>query len=244
MSAPKYLRQILSQVQDISKRKQRSLLVFDLDSTLFDVSPRIQKILQNFSEDPTFQTLFPENCQALKKISVHSSDWGFKQALVRAGLDGHHPEFHDALKEFWQKTFFSNEYLEYDLPYAGAIEYVHKLFSQGADIAYLTGRDTFRMGTGTEKILKKWNFPLHEDRAQLYLKPDMKMDDAQFKSDYFLNLKTDFYSRIWLFENEPTNIHLVRNDHNHVEVVFFESTHSGKSAVPVDLPKIINYLLD
>lgn len=78
----------------------------------------------------------------------------------------------------------------------------------------------------------------------MVLKSREKLDDAKFKSDFFAAIPDGKYQNIWLFENEPTNIRLVRMEHSHVEVVFFDSTHSGQHEPPVDLPKIMHYLLD
>lgn len=48
------LRKIHSQVLTL---KERSLLVFDLDSTLFDVSPRLERILIDYAEIEEHQRL-------------------------------------------------------------------------------------------------------------------------------------------------------------------------------------------
>ena len=172
------------------------------------------------------------------------NDWGIKDALIRAGFDGHQPDFHEAIRNFWRQTFFSNEYLDYDVPFDGAQSYVQALYDLGAEIAYLTGRDVARMGTGTAQVLKKWQFPLDGTQAYTVLKPVKGMDDAQFKSDWFAALPANKYAGVWFFENEPVNVNLVRDTHAHVEIVFFESTHSGKSEAPSDLPRIVHFLLD
>ncbi len=239
-----HLKNILSEIHRRHQSGQKSLVVFDLDSTLFDVSPRIQKILQDFSQDKTHRAQFPESCQILESIEMWKQDWGFKDALARAGLGDHHPDFHLAVKNFWSKTFFTNEYLEYDMPYDGACEYVQAVQAAGADISYLTGRDIPRMGPGSLSVLKKWKFPVGEEQAQLVLKPQKEMDDAQFKVDYFSPALKKQFSKIWFFENEPVNIDLVRKVHPDIEVVFFDSTHSGLSQAPLDLPTIMHYLLE
>ena len=235
---------ILNRATQAQSCGEKTLAVFDLDSTLFDVTPRIRKILHNFARDPDHIKKFPESCTALMEVEVLRTDWGIRDALIRAGLDGHHPEFQLTIKNYWKKHFFSNEYLEYDTLYDGAQEYVQALYEREVDIAYLTGRDVERMGVGTEKVMHKWKFPLHPVRAQLVLKPRQKMDDAKFKSNYFAAIPDGKYEIIWLFENEPANIHLVRKEHTHVEAVFFDSTHSGQHEAPVDLPTIMHYLLD
>lgn len=237
------LRKILTEISDLNSQGLRTLVVFDLDSTLFDVSPRLKKVLHRFAEVPEHQSQFPEACEILKKVETYRTDWGVKNAVVRAGLDQHHPDFHDALKAFWLKSFFSNEYLEFDIPYEGAVEFVKDLEKLGTEIVYLTGRDVARLGKGSREVLLKWGFPLDDQKHKLVLKPEKGMDDAQFKSDWFALLPADHYARVWFFENEPVNVNLVRLRHQRVEIVFFDSTHSGKEEVPSELPRVINFLI-
>ena len=237
------LQQIQNRAKSITKQGKKSLAVFDLDSTLFDVGPRLEKILAEFGQDPQNQKLFPDQMKHFKNLQIHRRDWGVKDSLIRAGLDQHHPEFHEALRLFWKKTFFSNEYLKYDRPYAGAVEYVQALTAHGAEIAYLTGRDVERMGQGSEAILKKWNFPLSET-AELILKPHRSMEDAKFKKDWFHQLPKGKYEKIWFFENEPVNIRLIQDSDLNIEMIFFDSTHSGLAQVPENIPAIMHFLLE
>lgn len=220
------------------------LFVFDLDSTLFDVSPRIQKIIHNFAEAPENRALFPAQVEILKKIELQKSDWGIKTCLIRAGLDQQHPDFYEAVRKYWFKHFFSNEYLKYDVPYEGAVEFVQKLAQTHHDIAYLTGRDQHRMGIGSRETLIDAGFPLDDKRARLVLKPHQSQIDHDFKKNWFLDLPKNAYTGIWFFENEPINIELVQNEAPHVNVVFFDSTHSGRAASPTNLPRIMHYLMD
>lgn len=237
------LEQIRNRALSLRQQDQSCLAVFDLDSTLFDVGPRLEKILSDFAADPDYQKKFPEQVKHFKNLKIHRRDWGVRDTLIRAGLDSHHPEFQEALKEFWRKTFFSNDYLNYDIPYAGAIEYVQSLDQAGCDIAYLTGRDVERMGEGTQNVLKKWDLPLHE-QAQLVLKPHRTMDDAHFKKDWFHQLPDKKYTKIWFFENEPVNIRLIQGTDLNIEMIFFDSTHSGQAAVPENIPAIMHFLLE
>lgn len=224
-------------------QRKPALAVFDLDSTLFDVSPRMQKILHDFAEDPAHQKQFSKEVLLLKQAETLRTDWGIKQAVIRLGLDQAPPEFHQTLKEYWIKHFFSNPYLHHDIPYEGAVEFVQKLWNLGVEIAYLTGRDVKRMGVGSEEVLLKWKFPLDGNQARLVLKPERGMDDAKFKSDWFAELPVNHYSLIWFFENEPVNVNLVRLQHQHVQIVFMDSTHSGKETAPGDIPKVLHFLL-
>ena len=241
----KTLNGILEKIRRIHTQPgAQSLVVFDLDSTLFDVTPRVRQILHDFAHDPKSQKRFPDLTEKLKKAETQRADWGVTQAIVRAGLEHAPMEFHLALKDFWTEKFFSNPYLHFDIPYDGAVEFVHSLQKVGSEIAYLTGRDVERMGTGSVEVLTKWKFPLDEKKSHLVLKPDKSMNDAEFKSNWFANLPSGKYAKIWFFENEPVNVNQVLLEHQHVEVVFFESTHSGKAEAPADLPKVLHYLLN
>lgn len=237
------LHKILVRTQELTSKRKQSLIVFDLDSTLFDVSPRLERILLDFAAIPVNQRRFPEQIALFKDIRALRTDWGIKNALQRAGLDGNHPEFQEAVKSYWQKNFFSNHYLQFDRPYEGAIEYVQALHKAGATIAYLTGRDVERMGTGSIEVMKEWRFPM-EDRAELVLKPHRSIDDAEFKSNWFLKAQKMPFSSITFFENEPVNLHHLIRKCPSIEMVFFDSTHSGLAHPPENIPRIMNFLLD
>lgn len=240
---PKMLNDILVKIQTFANHGQKSLVVFDLDSTLFDVSPRLERILLDFAAMPINQRRFPEQVALLKNISTMRSDWGIAGALTRAGLDGHHPDFQNAIKAYWQKNFFSNHYLQFDSVYEGAVEFVQAVQKAGADIAYLTGRDVERMGIGSEEVLRDWNFPLDET-AKLVLKPHRSMDDAEFKTAWFEDAAKQNYQKIYFFENEPVNLHHMIGRGTDVEIIFFESTHAGKAEPPANIPRIMNFLLN
>ncbi|ASD62755.1 hypothetical protein B9G79_03825 [Bdellovibrio bacteriovorus] len=237
------LEQILVNIQDLTKQGKTSLAVFDLDSTLFDVSPRLERILLDFAASPLNQKKFPEQVALLKNIKTLRTDWGIVGALTRAGLDGHHPEFQEAVKAYWQKSFFSNHYLQFDAPYDGAVEFVNAVSDAGADVVYLTGRDVERMGGSSGEVIAQWGFPLNE-KAKLVLKPHRSMDDAKFKTDWFLDAEKKNYEAIYFFENEPVNLHLLAQHCPKVQMIFFESTHAGKAEPPADLPRIMNFLLN
>src|SRR5690606_15584018 len=128
----------------------------------------------------------------------------------------------------------SNSYLHYDQPYEGAVDYVQALHQAGAHIIYLTGRDVERMGEGSVEVLKKWNFPMN-DKAELVLKPHRSMDDAEFKSDWFIKACRIDFEKIYFFENEPVNLHKILKTCPQVEMIFFKSTHAGKAAPPENL---------
>ncbi len=232
------------------QKKRPVLAVFDLDSTLFDVSPRIQRILEELRDHPETLKQYPDVIPHLKDVKTHRSDWGIKAALTRAFEKIKplpHRNFHHHARDFWAKHFFSNEYLHFDHPVEGAVEFVNLLHGMGVEIAYLTGRDWDRMGPGTVEVLKKWKLPTPDDSTaespiRLAMKPVAGSDDSVYKCGWFESIKPHAYSRILFFENEPKILHSVREHHPEIEIFFLQTTHSGKAEPDQAWTTISNFL--
>ncbi|MCK6598653.1 MAG: HAD family hydrolase [Bdellovibrionaceae bacterium] len=238
-------KEILTEIKKLlNPEGPKPLVIFDLDSTLFDVSPRLEKVLIDISMTNDFIQRFPEVNSYFRNIKTLRNDWGFIKVLKRAGVDHDHYELFDYLRHAWAIRFFSNEYIHHDVPYDGASLFVNRIHKLGIPIVYLTGRDVQRMELGSKEVLQKWDFPLNDKNATLVLKPQKEMDDAQFKCDWIKSLNLKEYSKIYLFENEPVNINLIKKELPEVEMVFFDSTHSGKEPPPSEINTLIHYLLD
>lgn len=228
------LKKVLFKAKEHKDRK-RLLAVFDLDSTVFDVSPRTQFILRMAGEDSHFTKIYPRQSQILKTIEVKSTDWGIKNALARSQIQGT-IDFFEEIQSYWRKYFFHNDYLKHDEPYEGAIEYIQTLHQEGARIIYLTGRDIKRMGSGTAETLQHWGLPIDEDH-KLILKPEKGMSDSHFKRDVMVELQAE-HEEIWLFENEPVNIALIERDCPDVKIIFLDTVHSGRIDTPTHHPTL------
>ncbi|MGE3975581.1 MAG: HAD family hydrolase [Bdellovibrionales bacterium] len=214
--------------------------VFDLDSTIFEVAPRSQQILKEFLETRPQYAQYEPYFDRLALVEVQPTDWGLRTAMERHGLMDLPEHLRRILIQFWRERFFSHSYLQLDHPYEGAVEFVQKLQQVGSKIYYLTGRDEFRMGQGTRDVLKKWDLPVEENGATLIMKERSGLDDAEFKTNALKKID----GTIWFFENEPANILPVLEQCPHVQVVFFDSTHSRQAVAPDHLPKIQHYILD
>ena len=243
------LENLLQSLKSELDKNKSVLAVFDLDSTLFDVSPRIQKILEDLRDLPATQKAYPDILPYLKDVRTQRNDWGIKAALMRALEKATAPqsEFQKDARNFWAKHFFSNEYLHFDHPLEGAVEFVNLLHDMGVEIAYLTGRDWHRMGPGTVEVLKKWNFPVPNEASnkppvRLEMKPVQGSDDSIYKSGWFVSIKPHTYSRVLFFENEPKILHVVAEEHPEVEIYFMETTHSGKAEPSDAWTKLPNFL--
>jgi hypothetical protein len=222
----------------------KNLFVFDLDSTLFDVTPRSKKIIEDFSTDPAHADAFPNETPLLRHIQMSPTDWGIRSSIERLPFVSEPPaEFFIGVKNYWMERFFASDYLHHDVPYAGAVTFVNHLAAHTDNhIVYLTGRDIKRMLVGTERSLALSGFPIDRPNVQLALKPHTDIPDTEFKCQWFSQIEPLHYANIWFFENEPVNIERVVKDHPQVAIIFFDSTHSGRSPSPTQYPIISDYL--
>jgi hypothetical protein len=229
---------LFEQIKTYGAENKSIVTVFDLDSTLFNVSYRTQKILFEFAQGLTHQNLR----EKLLSIYVKQSDWGLKETLLNSGLEySEFPDFFHQLRDFWMERFFSSRYLHYDVPTRGAVVFAHQLVDLGmadADLIYLTGRDEFRMGPGTREVLKKWNFP----EGRVVLKPSKELDDGQFKLDWLSHLISKSNGKtILFFENEPVNINLIGKKFPDVNIIFLNTTHSRRQEIEVPVLEIDHF---
>lgn len=233
------LRLILKEIS--SQPPGSCLVVFDLDSTLFDLAIRVTAILDRYARSPENQNRFPRECEALRAIEIRKGDWGLTEPLERIGIrSDSHPEFVKDVQAAWARGFFSNEYLKHDLPLPGAVQFVMDVIGCGAHVIYLTGRDLPRMEVGTKQSLIDTGFPLNDVSARMVLKPAQGLDDALFKADEIESYQNR-YKQIWLFENEPVNINAVAKRCPKVKMVFVDTCHSGLEEVHASISKIPHF---
>lgn len=224
--------EILLKILDDVRSSKNCAAVFDLDSTLFCVSPRSQAILRELASTPEFQTRFPEASRALSTIEVLPTEYGIKKAMIRTGLNPSQ-ELVDTVVTFWRAKFFSNSHMQHDLIYPGAEKFVESVHTAGADVYYLTGRNESLMRAGTMQNLRVWKFPdIPVERVMMKL--NAADQDHQYKEERLRALAST-YERVWFFENEPVIIHHVREQLPDVQMVYVDSTHSGKAEPPKGL---------
>ncbi len=232
---------------EVERGLGRPVAVFDLDSTLFDVSPRTQNILREFLALPQIRKDFAAEVEFLRNLVILPQDWGLRQGVERSGLKSTEI-FYRALREYWRKNFFSSDFMHFDRPYDGAIEYVQALAAKNIEIFYLTGRDEENMKAGTLRVLAHWGFPLLSAHTHLMMKPIKgSVDDAEFKEIELRKLVQKHLAAtatsteapsIWFFENEPIIIRRIVDAGLPIKVVWIDTTHSGRAAPPTGLPII------
>ncbi len=228
--------------QQILKRlslgPQPRLVLFDIDSTLVCTSPRTQQILREFASDQKMKNKFGAFLKPIENVISLPKDWGIREPLSRVITDFSSVDkeaFIEEVREFWKVRFFSNEYLNYDTAYSGAVNFVNQVKQTGSEIMYLTARDEPRMGPGTRLQLANLGFPA--DPKNVVLKPVTDMEDTDFKANFFMQMQGP-WSLIYYFENEPMIIQEVEKVRTDINIVWMNSVHSNRAEEPHHLPQL------
>ena len=234
-------RRVFEQIVKQRQAGQQPLAVFDLDNTLFEVTPRSQKILNTLLAE--LKSQWPAECEALQALPLKTTDWGIEPLRERGAQKLGRPlapDFWAVLFKKWRQLFFSNDFLLDDRPYDGAVEYVQQLHTQGVQIYYLTGRNNKNMWQGTLDSLQQWKFPVQLKGANLHLKPKSHYKDDEFKAR-FLEQLSHPHGEVWFFENEALILQVAGQRVPDVNLVFMNTTHSGRAPEPTHLLQISSF---
>ncbi len=209
----------------------RGLLVFDLDSTIFDNRPRQSRILREFGTARGLELL--EACEP----KHWSSGWDLRAAMIACGLtdeltDKHYPD----AKSFWGGHFFTSEYCVDDVEVPGAPEYLAAAVKTGAQVVYVTGRHE-EMRVGSVRCLEKCKMPVPGGTIALVMKPTLSESDDTYKLTAHAQLEK-MGMVLAAFDNEPTHANDYAKKFPDATVIHLATDHSGR---PVELlPRIIS----
>lgn len=228
------LRGVFARVAEASPGR---VVIFDLDSTLFDNRPRQVQILREFGL--THQQ--PELCSLSER---HFLDWDLKAPLIRAGVSEERAEFlFPQVRAFWRERFFTSAYCLYDVALPGAAEYVTALHAADATIVYLTGRHE-AMREGTHESLLRFGFPAPGMlRVHLVMKPSLELDDTAFKTTAHQEVR-QIGDVIAAFDNEPAHALGLGSSFPEATVVWLDTDRSKEAMPRPDLPRIYGFLTE
>lgn len=226
------LENILEQVRESYNKQERPMVIFDVDGTLLDNRTRIQKILQEYAS-AELKKIRPNDAKKIMNVTLDQIQYRVADTLKAIGVEG--PGIANNATVFWGERFFSDEYLAYDAATVGVVDFVRTLYSSGAKIVYLTGRDTERQLMGTVRSLREHGFPIGIQGTELIMKPTPQTQNAIFKQRV-TNYLRHYGKVIAAFDNEPGNINVYRRAFGKSICVLFEASHSGDA--PPLLPNI------
>ncbi len=198
------------------------VVVFDIDSTLYDTGPRNMRILEDFAESQ--REGHPDLDAWVARARLTPVGWNVMEALRRAGCEDE--SLLNALRGFWNHRFFTDTFVVFDEPVPGAPAFARGCHSRGAFLYYLTGRHVGGMELGTVQALVRDGFPFGCGRTLLHLKPDFHTPDAVFKDEAMRDIRALRGEVVATFENEPGNANLFQASFPEAEGVLLLTTHA------------------
>ena len=226
------LEEILEEVRASYNKQERPMVIFDVDGTLLDNRTRIQRILVEYA-DAELKKARPDEAKKIREIKLDDIEYRVVDTLKGIGVDD--SGIANNAMVFWGERFFTDAYLGYDVPTAGAVDFVRTLYSSGAKIVYLTGRDTERQLLGTVRALREHGFPIGIQGTELIMKPTPQTQNAMFKQRV-TNYLRHYGKVVATFDNEPGNINVYRRAFGKALCVLFQAKHSADA--PPLLPNI------
>jgi hypothetical protein len=227
------LAQILEAVRQSYNKGERPMVVFDLEGTLFDNRTRILQILHEYG-DKELKTVRPQFAQILTTLSPAQVQYQLTDTLKAVNITEDAVINNAAV--FWSERFFTDEYLRYDAPIAGAVKFVRDLYSSGARIVYVTGRDAQRQLLGTVKQLRDTGFPIGIQGSELIMRPVPQTQDAVFKQQV-TNYLRQFGKVVAAFDTEPANANVYRRAFPDATCVLYSAPRAPNP--PPLLPTIV-----
>lgn len=219
MDGKTLLDDLLARCHEVRAQAGAPVVVFDLDHTLFDNGPRTWQILLEFAEVRGHSALRA----ALDGLPHTGLPYLLSETLARCGIED--PALHDDAFAFWRERFFTDEYQRFDLPLAGAVDFVARLYDQGATVVYLSGRDAPGMLVGCAASLRHHGFPIGLARTTLVLKHDFETPDLDFKREA-VSFIGGLGVVVGTFDNEPGNCNLFHEVWPGARNVYVSTAHA------------------
>lgn len=212
-----------------------AIVVFDLDSTLLDNSPRQSLIMREYGQQHGVEALAENQPQ-------HWAGWDGRIAMRNSGLEESLVQRHAVpFKDFWADRFFTSEYCTHDELVPGADAYTTALVPTGSRIFYVTGRHE-PMRDGTLQCLDRLGCPVPDGSSvELIMKPTLDETDDDYKRRAYETLRARGLV-IAAFDNEPTHINGYKDAFPDALSIHLATDHSLRS-VPVDkgIPSIRDF---
>jgi hypothetical protein len=213
--------------------RSRRVVVLDLDSTLLDNRPRVERIVREYGR--------AAGLAALRDARVQGwHGWSMEATLSAAGLSPEEAARHAAAARlFWTERFFTSGYCREDVPIPGAPAFARAVAAAGARIAYVTGRPD-AMRPGTLDVFTTYGFPFPErERVHLLTRPDGAGSDDAWKAEAMETVER-LGTVVAALDNEPAHVNAYAARWPDALCVHLDTDHSDR-AVEV-LPRIPSVL--
>ncbi len=197
------------------------VVIFDLDSTVFDTGSRNLGLVRQWAG----AGLWAERAAAM---TAEEFGWDAAAPLISRGASAE--EVAD-FRTYWRAHFFTDDAVVLDTPAPGSAAFVREVHSDGAHVVYLTGRHVGGMEIGTVKALTRHGYPMWRPRVSVVLKPNFHLDDKRFKAMTLPEIG-GLGTVVATFDNEPGNCNAFQAQWPDALNVLFGSVCSPEAETP------------
>jgi hypothetical protein len=208
---------------------REGLIAFDLDGTLYDNRPRTLRILTEYGFLRGSER--PDLLRAIQALSLSQVQYLVADTLAKVGVVSEE-DVRGAIG-YWKARFFTNSYVELDLPVPGAVAFVNRLHSAGLTPVYLTGRDAPNMLQGTLRSLQRDGFPAGTVDTRFILKESFERPDEEYKEAVIVSLRRSG-EVIAAFDNEPGLCNLFKSSFPSATVGWIRTAYAPGAAAIAD----------
>lgn len=224
---------IANKVRNAQYEGKRPMVVFDIDGTLLDARRRVMYIIKEYAEQE-LEGVGPAVALKLARLEVKHVQLLLTDTLSAVGVND--SAVVGKIRSYVSQRMHTNDYLIRDTATAGSVRYVQELYSMGACIIYVSGRDTVSQLTGTVKALHQKGYPIGVHHTQLIMRPTAHSSYVNFLKQVKTYLR-QFGDVIATFDSEPERANENRQTFPKTVVVLYEAVHLPHS--PTLLPNIM-----
>ncbi|MBS1260936.1 MAG: hypothetical protein MAG453_00253 [Calditrichaeota bacterium] len=206
--------------------RQLPIVIYDLGFTLFDSRPRVMKLLADLILSPDAAELADDVRAAVASIRPRMMQPELASTLAAAGVTD---EAAIAwLVEQHESKAATDQYVMFDLPTPGAVEFVKDLSKAGAMTVYLAGdRHIARARFGTERSISMYELPAPRGQVgALFIRDRDDQPELEFKRE-LLGPIGELGAVIAAFDNEPAAANLYADTFPDARTVLLDTFRAG-----------------
>ncbi|MCB2211088.1 hypothetical protein KQI52_03130 [bacterium] len=235
--------QLADKSREIFNRgKTLPLVVVDVDDCLLDKRPRVMKVLADLIMDQNPEIpLTDEHRTAIASIKPRTMKFDLKDTLrdvgiVEEGILGW-------IQEQYDKKATSDQYIMFDLPTPGIVDFIKELSKAGSTTLYLAGKRNRNKSTfGTERSLSMYELPAPRGEVGALFMSDVDgADEFKFKQDLIKPI-TEAGEVIAVFDNEPNACNLFRKQFPDASVVLVDTFRENEDELADGIHVVKNFL--
>jgi hypothetical protein len=237
ITVPGFWLTIIDKIEKAKSSINKPIMVIDIDGTISQHYLRTYEIFLRAAE--TFD--LPEDVKTnLTNYDPYRYDYYPRKNLLQMGF--REGETLSSVMEFWEKNFFSNNFLHLDEPIPGAREFIGIALGLGVNAVYLSGRDEQNMGDGTRAWLRSHSFLGNHSPASIFLKTNLSISSVESKIVAAEKIKS-LGEPLLIIDNEPGELEALWRQFPQAAAVLLDTPNSGRpGTLPPGTLKIKNFL--